>query len=147
MADYDTDLLKGIAVHLAAQGFGAWSETGVYADGLTGIVVDATPQSPAFISLSTYAVSDDPSQAVNVTGLQIRNRAGSRDPRDAREAGADIFADLHGRTHWDLSTGLRVTQILRTSATTQGPDENGRWSRVQNFYCNLHVPSMNTWSV
>lgn len=145
--DYDIDLLTGIAQHLATQSLGIWNPAGMYTADETGIVLDTMPQSPDnVIVLSSYGVSDDPSQATTIVGLQIRSRTAGRDPRTYRRLSADIAFDLHGRTHLSLSTGLQVTQLLRQSWVSGGLDGNGRWSMIQNFYAWLSVPALHNFT-
>lgn len=144
MSNYDTDFLQGVAQHLAAQDLGVWNPAGAYTDAETGIVLDKMPQSPAnVIVLGTYGVSDSPSEASSVLGLQIRTRAAGEDPRACRSLGASINLDLHGRTQFTLPTGLHIVQVLRQSWTSGGQDANGRWSLIQNLYAWLYVPALN----
>lgn len=144
---YEVDLVKGIGQYLAARGHGVWRDDGVYADGETAIVLDVMPQKPDnAIVLAPYGVADDPSQADTITGLQVRTRAAGRATAPVRAMTANLFLELHGRTGLLLSTGLQVVQILRQSTVSDGQDENGRWSVIQNFYCDLHVPAMHVFT-
>lgn len=144
---YEEDLAKGVGQFLDTLDLGVWRDDGVYADGETGILLDVMPSEPDnAIVLTPYGVDDDPSMAENVTGLQIRTRAAGRNPADCRKMGADVFLELHGRTDLILSTGLHVVQILRRSSVSGGQDENGRWTMIQNYYCDLHVPAMHDFT-
>lgn len=143
---YDLDLMIGVAKHLAERGHGVYRDDPdelIYQADEAAIVLDGMPQEPdVAIVLSAYTLNDDVSMSSNLTGLQIRTRAAKNDVAGGRELAAAIFLDLHGRTGWDLSTGLRVVQIYRRSHTSGGRDENGRWSVIQNFYADLYVPQM-----
>lgn len=144
---YEQDLAAGIGQFLDTQGHGVWRDDGIYTAQETGIVLDIMPAEPDnAIVLTPYGVDDDPSQPDNVTGLQIRTRAAGRDPAAARKLGADVFLELHGRTHLVLPTGLHVVQILRQSSVSGGQDDNGRWTMIQNYYCDLHVPAMHVFT-
>lgn len=144
---YDVDLARGIGQFLAARGHGTWRDTGAYATDETGIVLDKMPDNPAnAIVLSPYGVSDDVSMSGNTTGLQIRTRAAGQDPAASRLKATQVFLELHGRSQLTLPTGLLVVQMYRQSATSGGQDSAGRWSMIQNFYCDLYVPEMNIFT-
>lgn len=140
---YEQDLAAGIGQFLETLALGVWRDDGVYTAQETGIVMDVMPSEPDnVIVLTPYGVEDDPSLADNVTGLQVRSRAAGRNPAAARKIGSDVFLALHGRTNLVLPTGLHVVQILRQSSVSDGQDENGRWTMIDNYYCDLHVPAM-----
>lgn len=141
---YDLDLLTGIARELDTAGIGVWKPETAYADDDVAITLDALPESPGTaIALSAYTLTDDPVEGANVTGLQVRSRAAARDDsRPGRELADAIFLFLHGRWAWTLPTGLHVVQIGRRSHVSGGQDQNGRWSIIQNFHADLHVPQM-----
>lgn len=141
---FQTDLLTGLAVHLAANGIGAWSPTGAYTAGQTGIVLATVPASPdSIVTITGYGVSDDPSLSDSVQGVQFITRSAGGDPRPVDDLADSIFDLLHGATGLTLTTGVRVTQCLRRSHVSLGQDGNRRWSRSENFYLNVHRPSLN----
>ena len=142
-AGFSTDLLTGLAAHLAAGGIGAtWNTSGAYTVLQTGIVLGNVPQSPdRVIVLTAYGVEDSPNLSDSVLGVQIRCRWSGQDPRPVDDLSDAIFNLLHGRTALTLSTGVTVVQCLRNSATTLGQDENGRWSNSSNYYATVHRPS------
>ena len=143
MAGFSTDLLTGLAVHLAAGSIGAaWNTSGAYTVLQTGIVLGNVPQSPdRIITLAAYGVSDSPALSDSVLGVQVRCRWGGQDPRPVDDLADSIFNLLHGKTALALTTGVTVVQCLRQSATTLGQDENGRWSNASNYYITVHRPS------
>jgi hypothetical protein len=145
VSGFQTDLLIGHAVLLASAGLGTWSTTGVYTTTQTGIVLGTVPQGPdRVITLSAYGVADDPSLSDSVMGLQVRCRWGGQDPRYVDDLADSIFAYLHGKEAYTLSTGIVVVQCHRISGPVSlGQDENRRWSNVQNFHLTVHRPSTN----
>jgi len=142
-AGFDTNLLTGIAVAFNAAAIGTWNTTGVYTATQTGIVLGNIPSTPdRIIALTTYAVSDAV-MADSVTGLQVRTRWGGADKRLVDDLDDVIFAYLHAKTNWTLSTGIVVVQCLRNSAATLGQDTNNRWSNVANYYLDTYRPATN----
>ena len=145
MSGFQTDLLTGHAVLLAAAGLGTWNTTGVYTTTQTGIVLGTVPQGPdRIVTLSAYGVSDKAQLSDSIIGLQVRCRWGGQDPRYADDLADSIFAYLQGKENYTLSTGIRVVLCERNSGPVSlGQDENRRWANVQNFYLNVHRPSTN----
>ena len=145
MSGFQTDLLTGLAVYLAAGGLQAtWSPTGEYTALQTGIVIRNVPPAPdRIITLTAYPVSDSPALSDSVLGLQVRCRWGGQDPRPVDDLSDAIFNLLHGKTTLTLSTGVTVVQCLRQSAKTLGQDDNLRWSNAHNYYLTVHRPSTN----
>lgn len=146
--EFDELFLTGVALRLAAAGFGTWSPEGAYLPGQTAIVIDDVPQEPAnVITLSAYGVEDAFAISDSVQGLQVRVRCEGQDPRLSRALSARIFEDLHGAHDFALPTppdednGVWVEWCLRRSHTSGGKDENGRWSQIQNFYVGTHRPT------
>lgn len=141
MSDFDTDLLTGVAVLLAAAGHGTWSPSGGYTSGQTGIVLHAFPDTPArVITLTAYGVADDPSLSDSTYGLQVRTRWDGQDPRLVNDLAGAIFSTLQGLTV-TLSTGIKVVQCLRRSWVSLGQDDTKRWARSDNYYLDVHRPS------
>lgn len=147
MPSFEYRLMEGIAVLLAAQTSATWRDpagpSAVYQPGETAIAIEkGLPQTPeAAVALATYGVTDDPSLSDSVIGLQVTSRAAGADPRPGLELAGEIFDALHGLHDVTLSSGVRLVQCLRRSHTSIGQDQNDRWRRVQNFYCDLHRPS------
>lgn len=140
---FQTDLLTGLAVHLAGSGIGVWSPTGAYTAGQTGIVLATVPAAPdSIITLTGYGVTDDPSLSDSVQGVQVITRARGGDPRPTDDLADLIFDRLHGATGLTLSTGVRVVHCLRRSQVSLGQDGNRRWQRSDNYYLTVHRPSL-----
>lgn len=143
--EFETLLLKGFAQLLDDEGLGTWREAGAYVDGETAIVLSAFPASPDdLITLETYVVAEDPTQNDDRIGLQIRTRRAGADPNPVRDLDSAIFRAIqsrHGYTLGNWPDGIRVRQGFRSSGTSLGQDDNGRWSRVSNYYLDVHRPS------
>ncbi len=144
MSGFETDLLTGLAELLVGAGIGAWNPTGAYAATDTGIVFNVIPQSPdTIITLSDYAVSDDPTLSDSVVGVQVRTRCGGQDPRPVMDLDGSIFSALHGLQGVTLSTGVHLVSLVRRSGVPLGQDANNRWMRSANFYATVWRPSTN----
>ncbi|GAW50613.1 MULTISPECIES: phage tail terminator protein [unclassified Nocardioides] len=143
--DFETAFLEGFAQLLAADPVaGVWNSSGVYAAGETGIILGGLPQSPdQVIALTAYGVTDDPSLSDSTIGLQLTTRWGGQDPRAVGRLTSRCFAKLHGLHDFDLVTGVHVVQCLRRSWTSIGQDQGNRWRTTQNFYVDVHRPSVN----
>ncbi|MGW3511178.1 minor capsid protein [Streptomyces sp. NPDC000994] len=131
---YTSDLLDGIARHLAAAGVGTYRPDGVYGPDETAITIATVPPTPdRIICLTDYPVEDSAALTDTTTGVQVRTRAGT-DPREV--------ADLDDAAHNVLQgTGphpwgdAHVSLVYRASATPLGQDANGRHERTANYYC------------
>jgi hypothetical protein len=145
MSGFNTNLLTGLAVYLAAGGLGAtWNTSGAYTALQTGIVLGNIPQAPdRIITLTTYGVSDSPNLSTSVLGVQVRSRCEGQDKRKVDDLDDSIFNLLHGAQQIALSTGIRIVQCLRQSHATLGQDQSNRWSNVSNYYCSVWRPSTN----
>lgn len=140
---YTTDLLTGLAQLLAAEGIGVWNTDAAYTDAQTGILLDVMPSTPDnVIVLSGYSVSDDPVHADTTTGVQIRTRTGTPDPRPTDDLADSIFDLLHGAQDLTLG-GVRVQQARRISWTPLGPDQTRRHERADNYYLDTWRPAPN----
>lgn len=138
---YTTDLLTGLAEHIAGAGIGVWRTAGAYAADETGIVLDVVPQSPDnVIVLSAYSVSDDRVHADSVTGVQIRTRTEGQDPRPTDDLADDIFGLLHGASGLTLG-GVAVQLVYRQSWAPLGADQNQRHERSDNYYLETWRPA------
>lgn len=139
---FQSNLLTGLAEHLAAGGVALWSPTGAYAPTDVGIVLGTVPSTPdSTLTLTGYGVFDDPSLSDGVTGVQVITRSGGADPRSTDDLADAVFGLLHGATALTLPTGVRITQCLRRSHVSLGQDGNRRWSRSDNYYVSAHRPS------
>lgn len=141
---FEVDLLTGIAQHIAGAGLGTWRASGAYTSGETAIVLDTVPATPdRVITLTDYAVSDDPTLSDSMIGIQIRTRWGGLDPRLVKDLDGAIFALLHGMPATTLTGGVRVVSCFRRSGVSMGQDANNRWGRSSNYYTQVHRPSTN----
>jgi hypothetical protein len=140
--DFEVAFLVGVAQLLADATSATWRSNGAYGPGETGIVLESIPQGPdAVMVLAAYGADDDPSLSDSVLGLQVTTRRPGQDPRPGIRLAGEVFDALHGLEQVDLATGVRLVHCLRRSHTSIGQDQNGRWRRVQNFYCDVHRPS------
>jgi hypothetical protein len=138
------DLLTGFADLLGAAGAAKWNASGAYADTDTGIYVQVTPPSPdGAVILTTYPVSDDPTLADSVVGLQAMTRMGGLDPRPVNDLSDAIFDQLHGLHDVALSTGVHVVECVRRSGVLLGQDDLRRWLRSDNYYVTTYRPGPN----
>ncbi len=143
MSGFETNLLTGLAQLLAAANLGTWNPSGVYTSAQTGIVFDTIPQSPDnIITLTDYAVSDDPTLSDSVIGVQVRTRCAGADPRPVKDLDGAIFNALHGLESVDLG-GVHVVSLVRRSGVSLGIDANNRWMRASNYYATVWRPSPN----
>ncbi len=144
MSGFETNLLTGVAQLLVGAGLGVWRDTGVYAASETGITLDTIPQSPdQVITLSDYAVSDDPTLSDSVVGIQVRTRGAGQDPRPVKDLDGAIFNVLHGLGGVTLAGGVHVVSMVRRSGASLGQDANNRWMRSSNYYATVWRPSAN----
>lgn len=151
-ADFDVDLLEGLALDLAAGGIASWSpEGGTYAPpqfptDVVGTFLMTVPGSPdRIVSLASYLVSDDPSQAMSVMGVQVRTRWAGGDPRAVMRLSGAIFDRWHGRSNWTLTSGVTISQCLRKSGSTMGQDGSKRWGWSDNYYLDVNRPGDNRY--
>lgn len=139
---FERDLLEGMAQLLAADVAGVtWRPAGAYTATQTGIYLDATPETAArVVQISLYPVADDPTFAASDIGFQTIVRWEGADGRPTRDLDSAIFDALHGRTHFQLATGIRVASCSRKSGASLGQDSSRRWSRSSNYYLHVHRP-------
>lgn len=139
-ADFEADLLKGIAQLLQTEGIGTWKESASYTAAETGIVIDATPETLSrAIQLSTYGVTDDEEGATDVVGLQIMVRWEGASPLPSRALDSKIFNALQGRSVL-LATGVQINNCRRASSASLGIDGSKRWTRSSNYYVTVYRP-------
>lgn len=134
---YETDIVEGLAEHLAAVLPAEWQPSGVYTPGAgpAAIVVRMLPDLQRdLITLSSYPVSDQWGPNDSVLGVQVRTRAeAADDPRLTDELDDAVYAALHGLSHLRL-LGHPVTKVARQSGASMGQDSNRRWQRSSNYY-------------
>jgi len=152
---WTTDLLTGLAEHLAAHGAGTWRPDGTpYSPAETAIVLGAMPPAPdRVIALRTYTVdwsgfgeADDDGRIDVTTGLQVRTRGG-RDPREALDLADAVRDAIDGLAAVRLGA-VWVSQIVRRSgeeltAMTSIDRQADRVERVDNYYVQASRPTPN----
>lgn len=144
MAGYQTNLTTGFAQLLATAGVGVWNPTGVYGTSDVGILLKVLATTPdSAIALTAYPVTDDPTLADTVTGLQVMTRAGGQDPRPVDDLADEVFDQLQGLHDLDLTTGVHVVFVEHKGGSSLGQDDNRRWSRVDNYYVTTYRPGPN----
>jgi hypothetical protein len=131
---WTTDVLTGLAEHLAAAGHGTWRSIGAYTAGETGIVIESVPATPdRVIVLTPYPVEESARLDDVLLGVQVRCRAAGRDPRAVTDLDDEIRDTLHGAR--DLQLGpAPVALVWRASRARLGPDANGRYETTSNYY-------------
>lgn len=130
---WTTDLMTGVAEHLAAQGVGTWRPSGIYSASETGIIFRSVPQGPdRVVVLSPYPVEDDARLTDAIQGLQVISRA-TQDPREADALDDAVFNALQGLRGVVLG-GVPVVLAWRQSGASLGQDGNQRWSLSSNYY-------------
>lgn len=101
-------------------------------------VLQRRPDKPDRVaSFTPYPVSQDADQAMDRLGVQIWMRYAGQNPRAVGNLAGAVRDTLHGLTGVDLVTGVRMSQCLRSSGSSLGQDTAGRWSWVENFYCDI----------
>lgn len=141
---WTTDLLTGLAAHLAEHGPDdwAWRPTGpAYTAAEVGLVVGRMPATPdRVLALNTYPVRAGALSDVTV-GIQIRARGPARTPvtvvNDLTDAVYDV---LHGARGLVLG-GVPVALLTRRSWTWLGTDAGQREETTSNFYAETAQPS------
>jgi hypothetical protein len=142
VAQFDRQLVVGIAMLLRDAGHGQWNPTGIYQGATTtGIFIMAVPDLPdRLITLTPYAVTDDADEAMSTQGLQVRTRWGGGNPLDVLDLDSAIFDTLHALTMTTLSTGVTLSQCLRRSSASMGQDSSKRWGMSSNYYLDVNRP-------
>lgn len=145
--DFETNVLTAFATHLDQNTSAHYPKTKApITQGQPRIVLEHVPKAPDdVLALSLYGVTDDGALSDSTLGLQITVRRAGRDPLKPLRLAGEIFDALHGLHDADLpvddDVAVHVVQCLRQSHTSIGPDSEGRWRRVQNFYVDVHRPS------
>lgn len=143
MSGWTTDLLTGLAEHLATAGIVRWQAEGAYPlDGLPPTFLRALGDAPD-IAVALAAYSDPELEHVGlshvVQAVQIRSR-GDRDPTSADDLSDAIRDELHGAQRLTLG-GVATSLIYRRSTTPLGVDAQGRYERVDNYYITAARPT------
>lgn len=109
-------------------------------------VYGSRPDKPDRVaSFTPYSVTTDAAQAMDRLGVQVWLRYAGTNPRAVQNLAGAIRDTLHGLTYVTLSTGVTMSQCLRSSGTSLGPDAAGRSTWVENFYADVHHPTANRY--
>lgn len=142
MSGWTTQLITGLAEHLAAAGVGVWRPNGpIYTAAEVGILDRAVPQSPdRLITLAAYPLgSTMQGMADHDTAVQIRLR-GTTDPRVCDDLADAVYELLNSASNLTFG-GVRVVQMWRQSYTSLGQDGSQRWERSENYYLQTMRPT------
>jgi hypothetical protein len=139
---WTTDLLTGVAEHLAAHDIGVWRPTGgTYQPSETAIVIRAIPPAPdRLITIAPYVAVSDVGLSGFTQGIQFRFRA-TQDPRDCDDLADDVFDLLDSAEHLLLG-GIHVNQLYRQNSTSLGQDGSKRWEASHNYYAEAERPTV-----
>jgi len=135
---WTSDLLTGIAEHLAAEGVGSWNPTGIYTAGQTGIYLAIMPPGPADGSGDRAIVLTDYDPNGGTTGgdtaprVQVRCRGLRNDPLSVLAIKDGVRMALEGLDAVVFGE-VTVSGINHVSGTPMGVDGNGRHERSDNY--------------
>jgi len=133
---WTTDVLEGLAQHLAANIDGAAfrPDGPAYTTTEIGIVIGRVPAAPdRVIVLNTYPVRSGALSDITL-GLQVRVRGPkTADPRPVQDLTDAVYELLHGANQLTLGPAL-CALVWRQSWAWLGADDNGREETTSNFY-------------
>ncbi len=137
-------LIDGLGVLLSEAGAVTWSPDSVVAVDVSPPPMFDTeyPDSPdVVVALTTYYLGgDEPTFSESVVNLQVKTRSSVATPRDGTDLDDAISQVFLGNWPLDLSNGVHVSIIERTSGTPIGRDGAGRFERVTNYRFTIHDP-------
>ncbi|TYK47155.1 minor capsid protein [Actinomadura decatromicini] len=144
---WTTNLVVGLASHLAAAGIVRWQPTGAYAPtGLPPVFLRSLGDAPdVAVALAPYGdpETEDAGLSDVVQAVQVRTR-GTTDPVTADNLADAIWDELHGAEMLRLGEGeamVATTLIRRRSTAVLGADAAGRYERVCNYYIQASRPN------
>lgn len=139
---WTTDLLAGLAQHIADAGLGTYRPTGAYTAGETAIVVGTVPPVPdRVIVLTPYNNARPRGLADTAVSVQVRVRGPAGDSRSAATLLDPVHELLDGARDLTLG-GVRVVQILHSSGPAPiGLDANNRPELTDNFVVQAERPT------
>jgi hypothetical protein len=136
---WTSDLVTGLAEHLAAQGVGTFNPTGVYTSGQTGIYFAVMPPGdPASsgwdraIILTDYDPNGGNSSGDVASRVQVRCRGLRNDPFSAVNIAAAVRDAIDGLEHVTFGS-VEVSGINHISGVPMGVDKNDRHERSDNY--------------
>ncbi|MBD3781699.1 MAG: hypothetical protein IE926_01905 [Micrococcales bacterium] len=108
-----------------------------------GLHTDGLPPAPdRAVSLSLYAVDEDPGLSDVVVGLQTISRGAPGDRWQAIDLDDALFVALEG-AHDLVWGGIPIVLVQRRSGTSLGQDGNRRWEQVSNYWVTTTRPTPN----
>jgi len=139
---WTTDLVAGLAQHIADAGLGTYRPTGAYTAGETGIVLGTVPPVPdRVIVLTPYAATRPLGLADTSVSVQVRVRGPAGDSRAASAVLDPVHELLDGARGLVLG-GVRVVQILHASGPAPiGLDSSNRPELTDNFVVQAERPT------
>jgi hypothetical protein len=136
---WTSDLLTGIAEHLAAEGVGSWNTAMVYTTGQTGIYLAVMPPGQATnsgwdraIVLTDYDPNGGTTGGDTAPRVQVRCRGLRNDPLSVLAIKDDVRTALEGLNAVVFGE-VTVSGINHVSGTPMGVDGNGRHERSDNY--------------
>lgn len=130
---WTSDLLIGLAEHLAAQGVGSWSPSGVYTSGQTGIFIAVMPPAPdKAIVLTDYDPNGGNTSGDVAPRVQVRCRGLRNDPFSAIDLASAVRDAIDGLAHVTFGS-VEVSGINHISGVPLGVDGNDRHERSDNY--------------
>lgn len=136
---WTSDLLIGLAEHLAAQGVGSWNPAGIYTAGQAGIYIAAMPPGDEdgpdldrAIVLTDYDPNGGNTSGDVMPRVQVRCRGLRNDPFSAIDLAAAVRAELEGLSHVTWGQ-VEVSGINHISGVPLGVDGNDRHERSDNY--------------
>ena len=138
-ADFETELLRGIAAHLSTESAGYYHATDAYPADVRGIFITEAPSThPSAITLAAYSVTDDTSGVDTTVGVQVRFREAT--VAECGNAAGAVFQALQGR--WGVVWGtVRISRVFRRSSAPLGPNAEGLYERTDNYYVDAGNPA------
>ena len=136
---WTSDLLVGIAEHLAAEGVGSWNPTGIYTSGQTGIYIAVMPPGigtndgfDRAIVLTDYDPNGGNSASDVTPRVQVRCRGVRNDPFSAIDLASDVRDAIDGLEHVTFGS-VEVSGINHISGVPMGIDGHNRHERSDNY--------------
>lgn len=146
---HDFLVVRGLIAVLEAEGTVEYHDDGEpFPAGFPGVAAfyGGRPSAPDRVaSFTPYAIGPDPVDAMDRLGVQVWLRYAGQNPRAVDNLAGVIRDTLHGLSYMTLSTGVSMSQCLRSSGSSLGQDAAKRWTRVENFYVDAEHQSPNRY--
>lgn len=148
-AAFDDLVVRGLIAVLEADGvveFLPVYPSGFGSGGEVAATLGTRPADPdRLASFTPYAVSGGGPDAMERLGVQVWLRYHGTNPRAVRSLAGSIRDSLDGLGPLTLSTGVSMSQCLRSSGSSLGEDSRGRGTWVENFYADVNHPTPNRY--